>query len=205
MESSEVSETSVSIDNEGAWSSLGLEEAVLVEFRFLKSQYDFAQTEADSTCVCYESDRVSVTIRLDRKSFELKVTVERKETGERFSVWEIARLQGAPDITATTMLQASTRDRVEKLVPELSRVLQLYGDNVLRGDFRTFLLLRQQQVDETNRFLREGRLQWIRGQIPELWQRRDYKKVVELLEEAGEQLSPSELAKLDYARRRLAE
>ncbi len=193
----------VSTDREGDWSTLGFEEAVLTEFRFLVSEYGFVQVGTDPSCVSYDRDGVRVTIRQDRESFELMATVERKDTGERFSVWEVARLHHAPDVTERTFLQASSRDRVEKFVPELARTLRMYGQNVLRGDTQEFLRLRGQQVRESNRFLREGRLQWVREQLPDLWQRQDYEQIVKLLEEVREQLSPSELAKLAFARRHL--
>ena len=190
-------------DREGSWSTLGFEEAVLTEFRFLGTDYGYVQKQTDPSCVTYDLDGVRVTIRQDRKSFELSATVERKETSDRFSVWEIARLYHAPDVTERTFLQASSRDRVEKFIPELARVLRTYGQDVLQGEPKAFLRLREQQVEESNHFLREGRLRWIREHLPDLWQRQDYEQVVKLLEEVREQLSPSELAKLAYARRHL--
>lgn len=151
----------------------------------------------------YDRNDVRVTVRLDRESFGLMVIVERQETGERFSVWEIARLQHAPDVTERTFLQARTRDGVERFISELARLLRAYGHDVLQGDPRAFVRLREQQVEESNRFLREGRLQWVRERLPEAWRQQDYAEVVKLLEEVREHLSPSELAKLAYARRQL--
>jgi hypothetical protein len=191
----------VNADREGRWSTLGFEEAALTEFRFLVTEYGFTQAGADPSCVSFDRHGVSVTIRQDRESFELTVTVERKETGERFSIWEIARLHNALNVTERTLLQASSRDRVEKFVPELARVLRTYGQDVLRGDLHVFQRLREQQVDESSHFLREGRLRWIREQLPDLWQRQDYEQIVKLLEEVGDQSLPSELAKLAYARK----
>jgi hypothetical protein len=190
-------------DRDGDWSTLRFEEAVLTEFRFLVTEYGFAQVDANPSCVSYERDDVRVAIRQDRESFELGVTVERKGMGERFSVWEIARLQHAPDVTERTFLQASTTDRVEKFIPELARLLRTYGGDALRGDAGFFSRLRELQVEESNRFLRDGRLRWVRERLPEMWHQRDYAQIVRLLDEVHEQLSPSELAKLAYARQHL--
>jgi len=191
------------VDRDGQWSTLQFEEVALAEFRFLLTEYGFALVAADSSNLSFERDNVRVVVRQDRESFELRVTVERKDTGERFSVWEIARLQGAPDITEQTFLQATAKEHVQILLPELAGLLRTYGQSVLRGDSETLLRLRAQQIEESNRFLREGRVRWVRERLPAIWEQHDYVQVVKLLEEVRDQLSPSELAKLDYARRHL--
>lgn len=190
-------------DHDDSWSTLRFEEAVLNEFRFLVTEYGFTQRRSSPSCVSYERDDVRVAIQQDRSSFELRVSVERRATGERFSVWEIARLQNAPGVDENTSAQASTKDQVQRLIAELGMLLRTYGHGVLCGDEGFFSRLRQLQQDESNQFLREGRLRWVRERLPEMWRQRNYAEIVRLLDDVREQLSASELAKLSYARHRL--
>lgn len=190
-------------DPDGAWSQLRFEEAVLAAFGFLTSEYGFRQEDSTPSCVRYEGNGVVVAVSHDRNSFEITATVEREHSGEQFTAWEIARLAGAPDVDERTSLQASTPDRVENLVPALANTLKRYGGAALRGDEGFYLRLRELQWQESERFLSEGRLSWVRQQAREAWQNHDYKRVVQLLEEVRGGLSAAELKKLSYARKQM--
>jgi hypothetical protein len=193
----------MTLDRDGEWSQLRFEEAVLSAFTFLVAEYGFAQTSGNSSCVTFARDGVIVTVEQDRRSFEVTAFVERQGIAERFSVWEIARLAHAPSVTEHTFLQASTAQAVQGVVPRLAQLLREHGRAALRGDLGFFARLRELQINESGRFLQEGRLRWIREQLREAWDRRNYQRVVDLLSEVEPILSPSEREKLAYARRQL--
>lgn len=190
-------------NNDGDWSTLRFEEAVLTEFAFLCTEYGFRRANASPSSVQFEGNDVVVNVVQDRSSFEINATVKRKQTGEHFSVWEIARLAGAPDVEERTFLQASTSDRVERLVPVLADTLRRYGALALRGDEAFYSRLRDLQSNESARFLAVGRLAWVREQVRTAWKKQDYGKVVELLDSVREHLSKADTKKLVYARKKL--
>jgi hypothetical protein len=190
-------------DLDGNWSVLRFEEAVLNSFGFLTRDYGFRRLDANPSLVRFERNGIIVSIGLDRDSFEISATVSLSDSGEEFTVWELARLMGTPDVGPGTFLQASTTDRVERLVPILADALRKYGRPALDGDRGLFSRLRELQQRESEAFLRTGRLRWIREQVQTAWSEHDYRKVVQLLEEVRSDLSAAELKKLSYARKRM--
>lgn len=194
-------------DPEAPWIRLGFEEAVLAEFAFLVREFGFRLAHSDPSLVRLESPNgVGVEVWLERGSFEISADLLRLRptSSERFTTWEIARLAGAPGVTAASWLQASNRQAVAEGVAQLSELLRTYGSEALNGDERTLQGLRALQLSESDRFLAEGRATRARSALGKAWADRNYPRVVELLEGIADQLSPAEYRKLTYARKQLA-
>ena len=191
------------IDRDGLWSQLWFEEVALTEFRFLESQYAYTMLDSSASRVRFLGNNVVVSVEHNRASFEITVVVELPTTGERFTVWEIARLAGVPNVDEHASLQATTRETVEELLPTLAELLRRHGESALKGDPQAFARLRDQQWRESERFLRAERSSTIREAVKLAWQAGNFGEVVRRLEGVKDGLSKAELAMLAYARKRV--
>src|SRR5437867_2829688 len=121
--------------------ALGFVPAAEDAFRFLIRDYAYRIVKTETTLLRYESDRLFVNVYRGRGSYELGFELgqhrERPHQPEVFyTLTDI--LDAAEVLTASgyTLLQASTPERVERLVHELARVVQQHAGPVLRGDYR---------------------------------------------------------------------
>lgn len=206
--------------------SLGFAEVVLSCFSFLEAR-GFERVRVEPTFVRYESDRAFVNVYHGRSSYELGVEVGQlngrlsaqpteppdadtsfvighPNPEDRFTIWEIARYSGAPEVTESTFFQASSADRVRSLVPKLAELVQRYAGPALQGDATFLERVREMRSEESRRYRKEGELQRVRMATAEAWGRRDFRRVVDLLEPFQGDLTASEVKKLQYAKDQLA-
>lgn len=201
-------------------SQLRFEESVLSAFAFLTAPaYGFKCAASDVTLVRYESANTFVNIYHGRSSYELGCEIgmlagrdtaalghesEEDHPEEGFSIWEIARLEGASGIDDRTFLQASTAERVEQLVPQLAQVVRTYASRALRGDTAYYASLRQARTTWFENYIADSRLERARADVAHAWQGKNYAEVVRLFEPLSDELTPAEYKKLEYARKRSA-
>lgn len=202
---------------------LGFAEAVQLSFRFLEKQ-GFECARADPTFVRYESDQAFVNVYHGRSSYELSVEIGRLgnewETDaegselvephvghpyleDSFTIWDIARYAGAPDVAETTFMQARSPDRVEALVPKLAELVQLYAKLALKGDVAFLERVRQWRSEESRRSRKRDELRRARAEMAQAWRKKQYVRVVALLEPFRSDLTPAEIKKLNYAEEQL--
>lgn len=198
-------------------SQLRFEEAVLSAFAFLTApSHAFRCVTSESTIVRYESTDVFVTIYHGRSSYELGCEIglltgqgdaglgkggDEDPLEEGFTIWEIARLEGAPGIDERTFLQASTAERVERLVPQLAELVRTYAPRALRGDAAYYASLSQARTSWFENYMTDSRLKRARADVARAWQSKNYAEVVRLLEPLSDELTPAEYKKLEYARK----
>ena len=118
---------------------LGFTEAVLSSFSFLTKDFNFCVVKTEPTFVRYESPSVFANIYHGRASFELGFESGRLNDGSGreehpYSLDVIIELMRAREETGYTFLQASTRARVQELVPKLASLVQSYAASALTGD-----------------------------------------------------------------------
>lgn len=201
-------------------SQLRFEEAVISAFAFLTTPaYGFKCAASDVTLVRYESADVFVNIYHGRSSYELGCEIglrvgrdgtalghgaEEEHPEEGFTIWEIARLAGAAGIDDRTFLQASTAERVEQLVSQLAQLVRTHAVSALRGDPTYYASLRQARTNWFENYMIDSRLERARADVARAWQGKNYAEVVRLFEPLGDELTPAESKKLEYARRHSA-
>lgn len=201
-------------------SKLRFEESVLSAFAFLTAPgYGFKCAASDVTLVRYESATVFVNIYHGRSSYELGCEIglrvgrdgaplghesEEEYPEEGFTIWEIARLEGAAGIDDRTFLQASTSERVEQLVSQLARLVRTHAASALRGDPTYYASLRHARTSWFENYTTDSRLERARADVARAWQRKNYAEVVRFFEPLGDELTPAESKKLEYARRHSA-
>lgn len=200
-------------------SRLRFEESVLSAFAFLtEPAFGFKCLATDVTLVRYEAANVFVNIYHGRSSYELGCEIGLlvgRERGipesqgeepqeEGFTIWEIARLEGAPGVDDRSFLQASTPERVEEFVPQLAQLVRMYALRALRGEPAYYASLSQARTKWFESYMGDSQLERARADVARAWRRKNYVEVVRLLEPLSNELTPAEHKKLEYARKQAA-
>jgi hypothetical protein len=193
---------------ESGRAALGFTEVVLATFDFLIKEYGFHCVTTELTFVRYESQFVFVNIYHGRASyvlgFEVGQLVEPGTAEQKFTIGEIIDLMSAQKETGFTFLQASTRDRVQMLVPRLAELARKYAGDALRGDPLAFERLQDLQSRRSKEYLKEMELHRIRQKADDAWRKKDYTTVVELYKSIDKDLTHLETKKLQYSEKQLS-
>ena len=187
---------------------LGFKEEVLSSFEFLTKEYGFHCVRSEPTFVRYESENVFVNVYHGRASFEIgveigKLITEPNQEEEKFYLGEIMELQGVRKNVGYTFIQASTKERVKRFVPEIAKYVKKFPVKVLQGDEDTLKKLRELQTQISQQYFKEMELSQIRQKGDKAWHERNYAEIVKLYEPVQSDLSPSEKMKLEYAKKKL--
>ncbi|MFL5734759.1 MAG: hypothetical protein ACJ78Q_16505 [Chloroflexia bacterium] len=183
----------------------GFSEEVEAAFEFLIGGYGFSCVKSDPTFVRFESSSAFVNVSYDHISYELDIEIgsatqppDRAVQG--FGLSEILELAGVLEETGYTFFQASTKERVKRLVARLAALTRDYAGPALVGDTSTFEALAAIRTARSSRYMKEMRLSQIREAADIAWRAKDYLKVIELYEGMGADLSDLEAKKLQYVR-----
>lgn len=99
--------------------------------------------------------------------------------------------------------QASTPERVKLYAPRLAGLLRRHGTELLKGDATEFARLQYMRESRSAVLVRRDLLSTARSDASAAWQRRDYGALIEAFNAIGEDLSPAEQMKLEYASKKL--
>jgi len=170
-------------------------------FCFLQNK-GFRCVRHDPTFVRFESQSLFVNLYHGRKSFELGLELGRLGSSENaFPMWHLLKAAAAPGAEKYLDYVARTPVAVEN---GLRRLAALFRGHVLEilSDPQLFRILDRQRSDEVERLERDVKLEQVRQALAVAWNSRDFDQVVRLLDPVKCELAPSELKKLQYARKR---
>lgn len=179
---------------------LEFETAVRASFDVIE-QYDFQCVSSSETEVVYHSDLVEVAITFDRRSYEIAVELKllRDEHAIHFS--RLIALASPEEAKRWQLVQASSREKIKSLVPQLAALLLQYGRGALRGDAEVFDEMKTVEELDAQRTTHGIEARQARRRAEAAWRAKNYSEVVSALAPIQEHLVPSELMKLDYAKR----
>lgn len=185
---------------------LGFQAAVLSSFDFLTSRFVYRLVQSEPTFLRYEGDHVFINVFHGRGSYEVgcEIGLLFSSSGERFTLGEILEANGLPDAPGKTRFQASSPEGVASVVPKVADLVQRYAGPLLVGDPKAFQHLRERHTRWFESFMRDQRNTPVRDEASVAWQARDYARVVELYESISRDLTPLEVRRLGYARRKLS-
>lgn len=187
--------------------SLGFREAVIAAFSFLVDDFCFSCVSQYVTYVRYESDSVFLNVYHGRSSFELNVEigerVNKRDMSENpFTIGEILKLVNPGEAKEYRPYQASKAESVKKCVDELAHLVKTYANMALCGDhafFQEVSGIRRQSSDE---LLRMWELNRVRREVETAWRDKNFRRVVEIYEPVEKDLTPAEVRKLEYAKKK---
>ena len=187
---------------------LGFVSEVVSAFKFLLTDYGFSCVKVEPTFVRYESTSIFVNIYHGRRSSELGVEIGKlgnipglKENW--YTLGEVMDLMGVREKLGFTFFQASTRERVQILVPKLAEYVRKYAGSMFEGNLQIFERLRDLRHKKSEEYMKEIFLSQIREEAERAWHKKDYAKLVELYDSMKDDLTFLEVKKLEYAQKRL--
>jgi hypothetical protein len=187
---------------------LGFVAEVTSAFRFLSTDYGFRCIRIDPSFVRYESSLTFINIYHGRRSSELGVEIGKLENisglqENWYTIGEVLDLIGVRKKLGFTFFQASTRERVQMLVPKLAEYVKEYAKPILEGNLQIFERLHDLRHKKSEEYIKDMRLSQIREEAEKVWHKKDYAKLVELYNSMKDDLTPVEVKKLEYAQKHL--
>ena len=186
--------------------SLHFPEAVERHFAFL-GVHGFERDQKQTTVVRFQSKDIFVTVYHGRRSFDVSLEIGRHGAGfdEKFySISEIIRLVEPNKVDEYRNYSARTAEGVAQAVQGLAVLFRRYVDNGLLSDSRLFRQLQENRKMWAKGYSKEVNLKQARRQLDTVWHAKNYAKIVESLEPLRSDLSPTELKKLNYAKKQIA-
>ena len=174
------------------------------EFGFLEREYPFFCTEQRDCFLKYESGHVTVAIIYDcKRSYEIGIEIKRPglDLGPGYSLSEILRCWGVPESSQVSVIQVVEEKELKPVLSHLSGLTGKYCQALLHGDPQAFSMLRRCREKEMNEYARQRDVRQAREQAQQAWLAKDYKTYLKIMEPHVEDLDPSEVRKVDYARK----
>jgi hypothetical protein len=186
----------------------GFPDAVFESFRFLVQNYGFAIVKHDATFVRFESKVVFVNVYHGRGSYELGVEIGELRTNESipefgYTLREIILLSDVAVGSKFRPYQIDKPELVKAYVAATADLVQKYAHSALVGDGDVFDKLSEVQLNKSNEYLKSIELSKVRADCDIAWREKNYEQLVKRYEAVKDDLTPSEIKKLEYARRKL--
>ena len=184
-------------------------EAVVTCFRFLVEDFGFVVVKQDPTLVRFESRDVFVNLFHGRGSYELgvemgeRISEESREFG--FTLREIISVTDTEKGSAYRPPQITEPELITKHVSAISELVKQFAPLALVGDKDFFKRASDLQVKKSDEYLKTLELKRVRSEVDVAWRDKNYDQVLELYEAVKDDLTPSELKKLEYAKRKLGD
>ena len=188
---------------------LVFKKCVLEKFDFLVSQYGFKCKQADLYYLRFESDTVFAEFHYDgQRSFEMDFSIgllgDLYDGKERpFYLAELVRFSDKEKKEDYKLMQASTPEKVIKLVLKMASLVEVYAKDFLSGNKFCFKALSDFREKECDKYVLEIELKDIREAVQKAWKQKDYVCVVKLYEPVKDHITESEYKKLEYSRKHL--
>jgi hypothetical protein len=183
-------------------------EAVFESFRFLVQKYGFSVVKHDATLVRFESEVVFVNVYHGRGSYELGVEIGELRTNGNipefgYTLREIILLSDVAIGSNFRPYQIDKPELVKAYVAATADLVEKYAHLALIGDPDVFDKLSDAQLNKSNEYLKSIELGKVRTDGDLAWREKNYERLVELYEGVKEDLTPAEIKKLEYSRRKL--
>ena len=184
---------------------LGFRHKAKKHFNFLLIEYGYRCVDEDVTYIRFESEDVFVNLFHGRSSYEVGIEIgllgDVNQSERKVTINELQEFFGRREDNLFPC-QATTPETIDKCLSNLATFLRREGEPVLQGDCSTFRALFRIQKELSSKFLDDIKLRRTRARATDAWQARDYLEVVRLFEPVRDRLTPAELGKLEYAKKR---
>lgn len=182
---------------------LGFIRATEMAFRFLIDDYGFRLVSSDSSVVRYESESVYVHVWFESYSFELYFALGLlANPNDSYSSTDLIDFASESDMPETSCFQVTTSGGMVRLTQRLADFLVKNGESALQGNTAFYDRVAKVRKQKSNTVTRSLELADARRDADAAWRKRDHPKVVDALEKVGNDLTPAEAKKLDYAKKR---
>jgi len=173
-------------------------------FDFLERKHDFQIIERSRTAVVYESKAVrAVLFYDDQRSFEVSLGLSLKNNSSQpaFSFEEILRSLNVPPVEWPSGYAAQKLDIAGRIIKKMADIMSRYSVRLLQGDPDSWSLLAEQRWTDCIAYAATTNLTQAKRTADAAWAEKDFGKVVRVLAPLQEHLNPSDLKKLEYAKK----
>ncbi|SFW11666.1 hypothetical protein [Nitrosovibrio sp. Nv17] len=157
----------------------------------------------------YETDKCIVIIKRDIRSGGLEVFVgprlEINQTQNLYSLTDILDMQGVLPRNRRMSFQIADEKRLRPFVDQLAREVEAHAQPALAGDRMFFRRLKTFRHSKADALMQGMKVQRVRSEVEEAWQKRDFKRIVDLYISIENHLTKSERLKLEYAKEHWAD
>jgi len=126
------------------------------------------------------------------------------EPPEAFSLSDLLAMQDVDVPERKMPCQVTDEDRLGPLLEKLAEDTRIHAQPAIAGDRMFFHRLKAFRNAQSQVFMRDMKLRHVRSEAERAWQERELDKVTDLYTSIEDELTASEKAKLDYARKHQA-
>ncbi len=174
-------------------------------FAFLEHVDNAVSVEEEAFAVIYRLRKIHVAVKYDaRRSMEMDVSVAQPNSTEAFGISELLRVMGEDRLAGETRLVQACDDNIEARLRWLARLFEEHAVGCLKGDAALFRNLRRQRHAESLQTESDRELAQARMRAEDAWLRKDYAEVARILGVFAALLSPAEVKRVEYCRKRQA-
>ena len=194
----------------------GLDEQLVVHrvfvkkyFQFLETDYGFTlrkvKTNFNSSSIRYESNVVFVEPWYFLSQYDYDVSFGLLKDSQRFNIGDLVASGYEWNLSKDFNFdELSQTEIVEKNVSGFADFLRQNGENVLKGDVKTFNQLEKNRDERSRAYSEKIQTEHLRKQAELAWQKRNFLAVVENYKIIRNLLTPSEIKKLEYSEKHLS-
>jgi hypothetical protein len=173
-------------------------------FAFI-STYGFQLRACEATVVQFASETVFLNVYHGRSSYEIGMEfglTSCEGSADGYSLAELIRLQAPEEGKRYRRFSAASAGEVQVGVRRLAEHVLRYGERLLKGDLIVFEELRRQRQEWASTFAAKVRYEQVSPKAADAFRRQEYRKAAELYESIRSELTPAEIEKLAFARKR---
>jgi len=172
----------------------------------LLSTHGFVRVDKELDLVIFESATCTLTVGHDsQRSSEVFLGLNRRD-GTRepdFNFVEIVRAASVPSGLQPTGYAVRNEKSVRSLLQTMAALLATYCVPLLRGDYRAWSKLVSQREADATHYATENLVRLALNGAAEAWRVKNFARIIEILGPVRPLLGASDLAKLEYAERKL--
>jgi hypothetical protein len=179
--------------------SLGFSEAVGLSFAFLYD-FGFSRSELDSTIVCYRKNELELCVYHGRQSYEIGVEV--RLAGSAYSIESLIRTGDPIAADQYRAPRATTAEQVSSGVAQMAHLVRQHAQRILQDDPTVFGELEEVSKNVAQTRAQEVLARQLHPKAEAAFRLGRYQEAVDLYQRIEASLSPTDVKKLQFARKR---
>jgi hypothetical protein len=173
----------------------------------VKSRFTFLETlgfrcvRSEATLVRFESSKLAITVYHEELSYEISSAIESVRGSDAYSFSEVLCLVNGERMDQYRDYVAHTVEGVVEGVRQLAELFRKCVDAGILNDSELFSRLKLQRGEWAKNYVLETQLKQAHKESESAWAEKDFERVVQTLAPLQEHLNPSDLKKLEYAKK----
>ena len=181
-------------------SLLRFADEVKTRFAFLET-LGFRCVRSEATLVRFKSSKLTISVYHEKLSYEISSAIESAQGSDAYSFSEVLCLVNGERIEQYRDYATHTVEGVAEGVRQLVELFRKCLDVGILNDNEFFPSLKLQREKWARKYALETQLEQARKKSESAWADKDFEKVVQVLAPFHDHLNPSDLKKLEYAKK----